>query len=165
MTALFQLTLYGILLGFGATALSDLWALFQQRVLGMQVPNWALVGRWFAYLPRGQWLHPSIAKTPPVPGEGLIGWTAHYLIGMGYGVLLLAFTGLAWLDQPTLLPALAVGIATLLAPFLILQPGMGAGLAARKTPSPTKARLRSLLNHCVFGLCLYLAARVWHLLG
>lgn len=165
MNDLYPLALYGILLGFGATALSDLAAIFQQRVLGMQVPNWALVGRWFAYLPRGQWIHPSIAKTPPVPGEGLIGWTAHYLIGMGYGVLLLAFTGVAWLQQPTLLPALAVGIATLLAPFLILQPGMGAGLAARKTPNPAKARLRSLLNHCIFGVSLYLAAWIWPLLG
>jgi hypothetical protein len=53
-----------------------------------------------------------------------------------------------------LLPALIVGLITVAAPFLIMQPGMGAGIAA-KTPNPTAARLRSLATHAVFGIGLY----------
>ena len=62
-----------------------------------------------------------------------------------------------WLAHPTLMPALGFGVMTVLAPFLILQPGMGAGVAARKTPQPNVARLRSLLAHFSFGLGLWIA--------
>lgn len=39
-----------------------------------------------------------------------------------------------------------------------MQPGMGFGVAASKTPKPNVARLRSLAAHTVFGFGLYLAA-------
>jgi Protein of unknown function (DUF2938) len=44
------------------------------------------------------------------------------------------------------------------APLLVMQPAMGAGLFASKTPTPWKSCMRSLLNHSVFGVGLYLAA-------
>jgi hypothetical protein len=44
------------------------------------------------------------------------------------------------------------------AQFFIMQPGMGAGIAASKTPSPAQARLRSIINHTVFGFGLYISA-------
>jgi hypothetical protein len=44
------------------------------------------------------------------------------------------------------------------------QPGLGAGIAASKTPKPNVARLRSLMAHAVFGLGLYLSALVSALL-
>ena len=66
----------------------------------------------------------------------------------------------AWAARPTLPPALIVGIATVAAPFLILQPGMGAGIAASRTPKPGVARLRSLMAHASFGVGLYLAGWV-----
>ncbi len=65
-----------------------------------------------------------------------------------------------WARQPTLLPAMGVGIATVAAPWLVMQPAMGAGIASSRTPAPAKNRLRSLANHSVFGLGLYLAAVV-----
>lgn len=150
-----------VLIGVTATALADLWALFQQRVLGMQGPNWALVGRWVGYMPRGQFCHDSIAKAQALSGERVLGWSTHYLIGIGFAALLLVITGLDWAHHPTLLPALALGVATVLAPFLIMQPGMGAGIAASKTPNPLAARARSLLAHTVFGVALYLAGLLW----
>jgi nitrous oxidase accessory protein NosD len=39
-----------------------------------------------------------------------------------------------------------------------MQPGMGAGIAASRTPKPAVARINSLLTHATFGLGLYLAA-------
>jgi hypothetical protein len=41
-----------------------------------------------------------------------------------------------------------------------MQPGLGAGIAASKTPNPNKARLRSLLNHFIFGVGLYICALI-----
>ena len=74
--------------------------------------------------------------------------------------MLLAGWGLAWARTPTPGPALLVGVATIAAPFLVLQPGMGAGIAASKTPRPWRARLRSLATHATFGVGLYLAGLV-----
>ena len=47
---------------------------------------------------------------------------------------------------------------TVLAPWLVMQPAMGAGIASAKTKSPGQNRARSLVNHTIFGLGLYLAA-------
>jgi hypothetical protein len=38
-----------------------------------------------------------------------------------------------------------------------MQPGMGLGIAARRAPNPTAARMRSLTTHAVFGIGLYAA--------
>jgi hypothetical protein len=39
-----------------------------------------------------------------------------------------------------------------------MQPGMGMGIAASRTPRPNAARLRSLITHMSFGVGLYVAA-------
>jgi hypothetical protein len=146
-----------LLIGIGATAMMDLWAITRKRLLGIPPPNYGLVGRWLAHMPRGRFRHDSIAVTSPVHGERLIGWTAHYLIGIAFAAILLGVWGLAWVHHPTIGPALIVGIGTVAAPFLVMQPGMGAGIAARRTPRPASAQLQSLVTHAVFGLGLYAA--------
>jgi len=149
------LVLDAVVIGLGATAFMDLASVVRAR-LGAPFPDYGLVGRWLAYVARRRLAHDVIAQRAPVKGEALIGWSAHYVIGIGYAALLvLAFPG--WADQPTLAPALLVGVGTVLAPFLIMQPGMGMGLFASRTPDPNAARLRSLITHALFGLGLYLA--------
>ncbi|MCZ3133241.1 DUF2938 domain-containing protein, partial [Acinetobacter baumannii] len=61
--------------------------------------------------------------------------------------------------------ALIVGLASVVFPFLLMQPGMGAGIAARRTPRPGVARLRSLVTHAVFGLGLYASGHVLQWVG
>jgi hypothetical protein len=56
------------------------------------------------------------------------------------------------------LSALVFGLATVAAPWLVMQPAMGLGFLASKTASPLRNCLRSLANHAVFGAGLYLAA-------
>ena len=51
----------GAVIGAGATALIDLWAVLLARGFGQRRPNWALVGRWFWHLrPQLQSLKHSI---------------------------------------------------------------------------------------------------------
>lgn len=155
-----DLLLRAVLIGVGATLVMDLWALLLKRLFGAPSLDYAMVGRWIGHLPRGRLTHPGIARSAPVAGERAIGWIAHYAIGIVFALLLLAIWGPAWAARPTLPPALIVGIATVAAPFLILQPGMGAGIAASRTPKPGVARLRSLMAHASFGVGLYLAGWV-----
>ena len=49
------------LTGIGATAVIDLWAIARRRLLGLPAPNYGLVGRWLAHMPRGRFRHESIA--------------------------------------------------------------------------------------------------------
>lgn len=147
-----------VLIGVGATIVMDLWGVFLKRCFGIPSLNFAMVGRWIGHFPRGRFVHDAIAQASPVRGEGVIGWSAHYAIGIVFAGFLLSMWGLDWARQPTLLPALIVGVATVAAPFFIMQPGMGAGFAASKTPRPNVARLRSLATHTVFGFGLYVSA-------
>jgi hypothetical protein len=147
-----------VVVGVLATASTDLWSLARLRLLGIPLPDFGLVGRWIGHFPRGRFRHERIAAAVPVAGERLLGWTAHYLIGMSFAALMPAMWGAQWLERPTLAPPLIVGIATVAAPFLIMQPGMGAGFAASRTARPAAARIQSLITHIVFGLGLYAGA-------
>lgn len=146
-----------LLLGIGATAFMDMVALLRKHLLGIPSLNYAMVGRWLGHMPSGTFIHNPIGKSRAVRGELALGWAAHYLIGAAFAVAFLTLTGPEWLARPTLIPALVFGVVTVLAPFLVLQPGMGAGVAARNTPQPDLARLRSLFAHFSFGLGLWIA--------
>jgi hypothetical protein len=147
------------LIGLGATALMDAWLLLLQR-LNVPTLDFALLGRWLGHLRRGRWRHPAIAKAAPVRGESALGWLLHYATGIAFAGVLVAFAGSSWTHHPTLLPALAVGLATVAAPLLVLQPAMGAGIASSNTPRPLRSCLRSVMNHAVFGAGLYVSAEV-----
>ena len=149
-----------ILVGAGATAVMDLWAIARKRVFGIAAPDYGLVGRWISHMARGRFRHDRISGSPPVQGEFLVGWTAHYLVGIAFAGILLGICGITWIRNPTIVPALLVGVGTVVAPFLVMQPGMGAGIAASRTPRPSAARLQSLLTHGIFGLGLYVSGWV-----
>jgi len=106
----------------------------------------------------GQFVQSNLAKAETIPFESTIGWVVHYLIGMVYGLILFAFCKEAWLEQPTILPALLVVWVGLIAPFFIMMPGMGAGIAGANLANPFVARCKSFVGHSVFGLGLYLTA-------
>ena len=144
-----------VFIGSGATLFTDAWALLRKALFGTPLPDYAMVGRWFGHMVRGRFLHPSIAASPAIRGERLIGWTAHYVIGVLFAALLVAGTGGAWTRSPTPGLALLVGGATIAAPWFVMQPAMGSGVAASRTRRPNIARLQSLATHFVFGLGLY----------
>ena len=145
-----------ILIGLGATLITDIWALFLKHAFKIAAPNYCLVGRWFRYMPEGTFRHSNIASTPRKSAECMVGWILHYMIGITFAIAFVAIVGNGWLQHPTLFPALTFGFVTVLMPFFIMQPAFGLGLAASKTSNPTQARLRSLMNHTAFGVGLYL---------
>lgn len=144
------------LLGVGATIVMDIWALIL-KLCGQLTLNFSLVGRWVGYMINGQFIHrPSIAQKARIPAENALGWGVHYATGIIFAFIFVLLMGETWLTTPTLFPALFFGVITVAAPYFIMQPAMGAGFAASKTPNPNKARLMSLLSHSAFGLGLYL---------
>lgn len=157
MHEILEIALRAALIGIGATMAMDLWAGLL-KAAGIPSLDFALLGRWIGHLRDGKWTHERIAAAPPVRGELWLGWGFHYAIGIAFAGLMVWIHGLEWVRAPSLLPALVLGIATVIAPWFILQPALGAGIASRRTPAPVRNALKSLLGHAVFGVGLYLAA-------
>jgi hypothetical protein len=155
-----ELVAAGVLMGLAAAALMDVWSLVLRRRFAIPTLDYALLGRWIGHIARGRFTHERIASADPIRGERPLGWAAHYAIGVTFAIGLLGLVGSDWLRSPTVGPALAVGLVTILAPWLVMQPAMGAGFAGSRTPNPRATRLRNLGTHTVYGLGLYLAALV-----
>lgn len=146
-----------VAIGCGATLVMDAWLVVLRR-LGIRTLDFALIGRWVGHLPRGRFAHASIARADPVNGEAALGWSVHYGIGIAFAALLVAASGTQWIDAPTFAPAIVFGVISASAPLLVMQPAMGSGFFASRTPNPVANCMRSIVNHSVFGTGLYVAA-------
>jgi hypothetical protein len=153
MEVIFQ----GVFIGIIATLGMDIWAAIVKHLLHLPTADWALVGRWFGHMPRGVLVHCPITDSAAIPNELAIGWVTHYLTGIVYGLAYLSIVQVLFSSGPTLASALVFGLVTLAAPWLIMQPSMGAGMFASRTPRPIMMRLINLSMHVVFGMSLYIA--------
>ncbi|MBP7692713.1 MAG: DUF2938 domain-containing protein [Anaerolineales bacterium] len=158
MNALTHILLSAVLMGVGATLTFDLWGQCLKWLFKIPPSNICLVGRWLGYMSAGAFRHVNIGSAAPKRSECALGWFAHYLIGCLFAGAFVALVGRGWLQQPTPMPAIGFGLITVLAPFFIMQPLMGLGLAAAKSPQPNQARFRTVMNHAAFGVGLYLFA-------
>ena len=147
-----------VAIGIGATLVMDLWNLLLKRAFSIPSLNYCLLGRWLRHMPEGTFRHASITAAPQKPFECVVGWMAHYTIGVMFALVFVVLTSGDWLVRPTLLPVLLYGIGTVVFPLFIMQPSLGLGMAASRTPKPTQARLKSFVTHTVFGVGLYICA-------
>ena len=146
-------------MGIGATLIMDIW-LFILKKFNLPTLNFALLGRWVGWIFQGKFTHTSIAQSPATQHEYALGWLAHYSVGILFAFGFILIVGNSWLVQPQFYSAFCFGLITVLMPFLIMQPAMGAGIASAKTAQPLRNALRSLINHSVFGCGLYLSAQL-----
>lgn len=147
-----------VVLGLGASLIMDGWAVLRRQLTGAPMLDYGWLTRWITGLPAGR-LSLSVGPGDPLTAlERAIGWALHYAIGAVYAGVFLLIVGAGWSASPAMTPALVFGAITALAPFLILQPALGRGLFACRTPSPRAARVQTMLTHLVFGLGLYATA-------
>jgi hypothetical protein len=158
MTDVVHLIATAVLIGVGGAVAMDVWSALLRRGFGIATLDYALLGRWIGHFPRGRFFHERIASADPVARERTLGWLAHYGIGVTFAVLLLAIWGPGWARSPTPWPALVIGLGTIVAPWFVMQPGMGAGIAGSRTADPRATRLRNLGTHTAYGIGLYLSA-------
>jgi len=154
------LILTGAAMGIGGTVAMDIWAWALNRTAGLPMPNWAMPGRWFAHLFKGRVFHDAIGDAALVPAELPLGWAFHYGVGIVYGVLFLVLFGTGWLEGTAFLPIWIFSLITISAGWFLLQPGMGLGWAAARTPDPWKARGLGLVAHTWFAVGMWVVAVV-----
>ena len=136
----------------------DVWAIVLNRTVGLPMTNWAMPGRWFAHLFKGQVFHADIGQASTVSGEMALGWAVHYGVGAIYGIAWVLIAGPIWLAEPTFFPVWIFALVTIAAGWFLLQPGMRLGWAASKTPNPWKVRGLGLLAHTAFGFGMWIVA-------
>ena len=153
-----------LVVGVIATLAMDLWQRLLQTATGRPLGSWALVGRWVAWMPRGVFVHQSIATAPGVRGELAIGWTFHYVVGLVYAAGYIAVLQFGLGAAPSLSSALIYALALLVAPWFIMQPALGQGFFASRAPNPAAVRAINVSVHLIFGLGLYLGVAIWRAL-
>lgn len=79
-----------------ATGFMDFVALTQKRFMGIPSLNYAMVGRWIGHIPNRRIIHRPIGQSSPIPHEAVLGWAAHYLIGVVFAAIPLLFSGPEW---------------------------------------------------------------------
>lgn len=150
-----------VIVGVVATVATDLWQLLLQTVTRRPLGSWALVGRWVAGFPGGVFVHQSIAAAPSVRGELAIGWAFHYAVGLAYGAAYIGIMQWGLGVAPTFFTSVIFALLLLVAPWFVMQPALGLGVMAARTPNPASVRAINISVHLVFGLGLYLGAVAW----
>lgn len=148
-----------IFTGIGATFCMDIWAMILKVIFRVHSLDYALVGRWLLGMNEGKFRHQKITDSPALHGEKMIGWVSHYAIGILFAFLPLLLSGKFWFLNPEPVTALTSGLLSLIAPFLIMQPALGFGIAAANIPHPLRARFFSVCAHAIFGLGLFITAK------
>lgn len=143
-----------LIVGIGATFAMDIWS-YILNLFGITSLDYKFVGRWIGNIPKGRFFHNKIMDTSPIPNEQLLGWVLHYLIGIAFTFLLFMIYGKNWFEKPVIMPAILIGIVTVIAPFFIMQPAFGFGVASSKLPYPNIIRFKSFMAHLIYGLGLY----------
>ena len=95
-------------------------------------------------------------------GEVAIGWAFHYAVGIAYAACYLVIMWLGLGSGPTFISALAFSLALLVAPWFVMQPALGLGFMASRTPHPATVRAINMSVHAAFGIGLYLGTIAWH---
>lgn len=151
-----ELAFFGIAAGLGATLFADVFAVWRQG-WAMTHGFYCLVGRWVGSLPQQGPIHNDIRSSKPIPNEAQLGWIAHILLGVIYGICFVFLFGPSAIHTPQIWQGLIFGLVTVLVPWLIFQPLFGWGIAMSKAPEPWKMRAKGLINHFIFGCGLWLS--------
>lgn len=164
-----EFAVQALIVGITAVILFDLWGWALHKLFAIRAPNWAILGRWI--------LSPVRRSSPVAPATGApvppsfsgpekaIGTVAHFGTGVIFAAALIVLAGPSWINHPTLLPALAMGIATSVFAFFIIMPALGHGMAAARAPNPTRVRLMTLLGHALLGFGFFTGAQIAVLLS
>ena len=144
-----------LIVGIVATLTLDIVQQLMKLILKWPVTNWAIIGRWAAHLPEGQFVNRSIGTTPPVKNELALGWLVHYGVGITYGAIYLFLVYVVFGTGLSFVPAMAFGILSVAVTWFMMEPNLGAGVMGGNTSEPKVTRMHDFASHLGFGLGLY----------
>lgn len=147
-----------ILAGVAACIILDLWQICLQRLVGIPATNWGVIGRWLVIaLTTGRFINETLDDTPAINHEAAAGWSLHYAVSIGYGVIYAALMYMTPYLDAIWLDGVYFGAASVVVPWFIFLPCIGKGVLARKTPKPLLVCGVALIGHIIFGVAMALS--------
>jgi len=154
------LNLRNIFIGILATITMDILSAsaYKLRLIAPLSPH--LIGRWFAFVARGQPFHSDIGQVSPINHEVAIAAPVHYAIGVTLALVYLLACSALKMTPRNPITALGFALCTNLLPWLLMFPAMGYGWFGAHGPAGTRLFLSSLLTHLFYGAGLWLGASI-----
>ena len=156
-----QILLQTVAIGAFATLIMDIGALVGFRAglagHGPRRQGLEFIGRWIGYLMRGKIQHEDILLSHPLSGEERLGLIAHYATGIGLALVFVMV--LSVIDTvPSIWVGLAYGTVSVILPWFLYFPAIGAGKMGRAVSPGMEMARASFLTHALYGLGLGLGS-------
>ena len=154
-----QILTFITVVGVGSTIALDLWGILTAQIGWMPGTHWPSVGRWLVGLATGKLIFDGSETRPFTAFESALGWIFHYAVGLFYAAMFPIFWGVGFIEAPVPFPFILIGvIISTLAGLMILMPGMGGGVFARRVPNTAGMIIYVIIAHIVFAIAQYLLA-------
>ena len=144
-----------VIIGVVATVVMDVLSAVSLKLRLIAPLSPRLIGRWFASVGRGQFLHSDIGQTAAINHERAIAVPVHYVtLALIY---LFACTSLG-LAPRNPITALVFALCTNIFPWVVMFPSMGFGWFGSHGPPGTRLFLSSLVSHVFYGVGMWVGA-------
>ncbi len=148
-----NIILFCLIVGVGSTIALDVWGVLVKTITKIPPTDWGIVGRWLIVITSVNFVLDQSKKNAPSLIEKATGWVFHYLVGIAYAALILLIYGVGFIENPTVMPTVIVGvILSTLAGLGILMPGLGGGFFARLIPNKFQTYAYIIVAHIIFAI-------------
>jgi hypothetical protein len=147
-----NLILMVLTVGIFGTVVMDILNLFFARIGIISKIEVNAIGRMAVGWTHGRFFYKHPSEMDEVAHEVLIGYIAHYSIGIGLAIPYIFGWDILIGGNPSLIYAIVYGIATTVASWFFVYPTMGLGAFGLKSPEGFRAAFSSLANHLFYGL-------------
>tara|TARA_B100001540_G_C15707854_1_gene597063 strand:- start:551 stop:1024 length:474 start_codon:yes stop_codon:yes gene_type:complete len=152
----------GIASGIIATLMFDLFQLSLSYSYNINRSRWDLVGRYFAGFKKKKYFCENLENDEPIKNELIIGYVAHYFIGIIFGILYVSINILIF-DTPSIFLAILIGFVTVLFGWCIMMPyAYNIGFFANKKEEWKQILIQNLIVHFIFGIGLYIGYKIFN---
>ena len=150
-----KIIIRGIIIGFFATMVMDLWTLLLFFITGHPI-DWGIIGKVVGYLFQGDLIVSDMSQYHALKYQNAIGWLTHYSVGFIYAIAfeLVVLHGLRY--KASLLKALIFAWVLMVFPLCVLSPLFGNGFFYMHSVSPLHNILYTISCHTMFGIGLWL---------
>ena len=154
LNSFLKIIIRGIIIGFFATMVMDLWTLFLFFIIGHPI-DWGTIGKVVGYLFQGDLILSDMSQYHALKYQNAIGWMTHYTVGFIYAIAfeLIVLHGLKY--KVSFLKTLIFAWVLMFFPLCVLSPLFDKGFFYMHSASSLYNILYTISCHTMFGIGLW----------